>query len=84
VQNASDSSVTWSVNGLIGGSAATGTIDANGLYIAPEEAPVSGPVLVQATSVAAPTASASATVTVQNAPPPANPRRAHERQRAPL
>jgi hypothetical protein len=84
VQNASDSSVTWSVNGLIGGSAATGTIDANGLYIAPEEAPISGPVLVQATSVAAPTASASATVTVQNAPPPANPRRAHERQRAPL
>ena len=84
VQNASDASVTWSVNGLIGGSAATGTIDANGLYIAPEQAPVSGPVVVQATSVAAPTASASAMVTVQNPPPAANPRRTHERQRPPL
>jgi hypothetical protein len=68
VQNAASNSVTWSVNGVIGGTAATGTIDANGLYTAPATAPA-GTITVQAASVAAPTASASATVTIQNAPP---------------
>jgi len=69
VQNASDSPVTWSVNGVTGGTASTGTIDANGLYRAPAEAPASGTVQVQATSVAAPSASASAMVTIENAAP---------------
>jgi hypothetical protein len=84
VQNASDSSVTWSVNGLLGGSARTGTIDANGLYLAPEQAPASGAIVVQATAVVAPSASGTSLITVQNPAPPANPRRTHERQRGPL
>jgi len=64
VQNATDASVTWSVNGVVGGSATTGTIDANGLYVAPRDANASGTVSVQATSVDAPTASGSANVTI--------------------
>ena len=68
VLNAASSSVTWSVNGVTGGTAATGMIDANGLYTAPAAAPA-GPIPVQAASVAAPAASGSATVTIQNAPP---------------
>ncbi|HEY1242042.1 MAG TPA: hypothetical protein VGF16_15875 [Bryobacteraceae bacterium] len=64
VQNAADASLTWSVNGVVGGSVATGTIDANGLYMAPRDAGASGTVSVQATSVEAPTASASANVTI--------------------
>jgi hypothetical protein len=68
VQNVVGSSVTWSVNRLIGGSAVTGTIDANGLYTAPARAPA-GSVTVQATSVAAPTASGSAAVTILNPAP---------------
>jgi arylsulfate sulfotransferase len=35
VQGSSDSTVTWSVNGVVGGSSATGTITAAGLYAAP-------------------------------------------------
>ena len=66
VQGATDSSVTWSVNGLTGGSAATGTIDANGLYTAPAVAPGSGSLVVQAISVAAPTSNGSATAIIQN------------------
>ncbi|HLK47887.1 MAG TPA: hypothetical protein VKT49_07120 [Bryobacteraceae bacterium] len=65
VQGASDSAVTWSVNGLIGGSALTGTIDANGLYVAPAEAP-DGAVVVRATSVAAPTATGSASLVIRD------------------
>ncbi|SRR5579883_66582 len=68
VQNAAPA-VTWSVNGTIGGAAETGLIDANGRYVAPLEAPPSGMVLVRASSVAAPTASGTATVTIQNAAP---------------
>ncbi len=84
VQNATDSSVTWSVNGIIGGSALMGTVDANGFYIAPEQAPPAGTILVGATSVAAPAASGSAAVIIQNPPPPANRRRTGDRQRRPL
>src|SRR5581483_6016222 len=68
VQNATGSLVTWSVNGLVGGSGVTGTIDANGLYTAPATVPAR-PVLVQATSVAAPSASGSATVAIVNPAP---------------
>ena len=69
VQNAADSSVTWSVNGVIGGTSLLGLVDANGVYTAPPVMPASGSVVVQATAVAAPTASGSATVTIQ-APAP--------------
>lgn len=55
VLNAADVSVTWAVNGILGGSAATGTIDANGLYAASRNAKAAGIVSLQTTSVEAPT-----------------------------
>lgn len=77
VLNAADTSVTWAVNGVLGGSAATGTIDANGLYVAPRSAKVSGTISVQAISVQAPPATGSASVTIDA-------RRAPDHRRRPL
>lgn len=56
--------VTWSVNDVPGGDGGVGTIDASGRYLAPAAVPSGGVVTVRATSVAVPTASGSATVTV--------------------
>lgn len=56
--------VTWSVDGIAGGSASIGTIDANGNYTAPLQ---DGQHTITATSVADSTASGSATVTVTGA-----------------
>lgn len=60
--------VTWSVNGVLGGSAAAGTITAEGLFAAPAAVPPGGTVVVRATSTASPEAFAEATVTIT--PPP--------------
>ncbi len=65
VQGASDQSVTWAVNGVIGGSAPIGFISATGLYTAPAIVPSPATVTVQATSIAMPSVTGSATVTVQ-------------------
>jgi len=43
-------SVTWSVNGIPGGSAAVGTIDRTGLYRAPARVPPGGQVTIRATT----------------------------------
>jgi hypothetical protein len=60
--------VTWSVDGLAGGSATTGTIAATSsttaLYTAPPNVSTSSAVTVTATSIADATKSASATVTI--------------------
>jgi hypothetical protein len=56
--------VTWSVNDVPGGDGGVGTIDAGGRYLAPSSVPSPNPVTVRATSVAVPTASGSAAVTV--------------------
>src|SRR5260221_10660536 len=61
VQNSANQSVTWSVNGVIGGNAMVGWIDAVGMYTAPATAATAA---VTATSVATPTVSGSASVTV--------------------
>ena len=63
VTNASDMSVTWSVNGTSGGNSTVGTISSSGAYVAPGKVPT-GAVMVTATSVADPTKSASATITI--------------------
>ena len=61
--------VTWSVNGVTGGSDATGHIDSNGLYHAPSAVPTGGgAVTVTATSFEDPNVSASSAVTIT--PPP--------------
>jgi Glycosyl hydrolases family 39/Bacterial Ig-like domain (group 2) len=61
VTNATDMSVTWSVDSVNGGNSALGTVDNTGLYTAPA---TSGLHTVTATSNADPTKSDSATVTV--------------------
>jgi YD repeat-containing protein len=63
-----DQNVTWSVNGIDGGSASVGTISANGLYTAPGSLTgnQSLSVKVRATSVAQPLLSGESTVRVIN------------------
>jgi hypothetical protein len=63
VQNSS-SSVTWWVNGVLGGSAAAGFIDSTGFYTAPPSVTSTLTVTVTATTAATPTVSGSATVTI--------------------
>jgi uncharacterized protein (DUF1800 family) len=67
VAGSANTAVTWQVNSVTGGNAATGTISTSGLYTAPAAVPA-GAVTVTAVSQADNTKSASATVTV-TAPP---------------
>ncbi len=64
VKNTTNTSVSWYVNNVQGGSTATGKISTNGLYTAPTSVPSGGTVTVKAVSVADTTKSASATVTI--------------------
>ncbi|MBL9138434.1 MAG: DUF1800 domain-containing protein [Verrucomicrobiales bacterium] len=70
VSGTANKSVTWSVNGVVGGSSSVGTISSSGVYTAPAALPASPTVTVRATSVATPTAFAQATVTLTVPPPP--------------
>jgi hypothetical protein len=56
--------ITWSVNGIPGGSAAVGTIDASGVYVAPVAPPTGGSITIGA-SAGSSTQSTSGTVTIQ-------------------
>jgi hypothetical protein len=67
VGNTANVTVTWAVNGIVGGNATVGTISASGVYTPPANAP-SAPVTVTATSVADPTAVASGVVSVTSRP----------------
>lgn len=73
VTGAQDTTVTWDVNGVVGGSATTGTVvnsqtDPNDTtYTAPLNLPTGGAVTVRARSNANPVISASATVTFTGA-----------------
>lgn len=64
VLNDSNTTVVWKVNGQLGGNAQLGTIDANGMYTAPDAVPPNNPVTVSALSVADPSVSATAAVTI--------------------
>ncbi|NDQ56080.1 MAG: DUF4091 domain-containing protein [Acidipila sp.] len=64
VTGSANTTVTWSVNGTVGGNSTVGTISVTGLYTAPNAVPGSPVVTVTATSVADPTKSASAAVTI--------------------
>ena len=61
VSGSSNTAVTWSVDGINGGNSSSGTISTSGVYVAPSS---SGEHTVAATSVADPTKSAKAAVTV--------------------
>ena len=52
VTNATDTTVTWHVNGVSGGSATVGTVSAAGLYTAPASVPSPATVTVTASSAA--------------------------------
>jgi parallel beta-helix repeat protein len=66
VSGSSNTGVTWSVNGVVGGNSTTGTISSSGLYTAPASVPSGGSVTVTATSVANSAYSAKATVTISS------------------
>jgi len=65
VTNGNASTVTWEVNGLVGGSTTVGTIDGTGLYTAPVSVPNPAGVTIIAIPAEDTTKSATATVTVQ-------------------
>ncbi len=64
VLNSTNRSVSWQVGGVSGGNATLGTISAAGLYTAPAAVPSPAQVTVTANSVADPSKSAAASVTV--------------------
>ncbi len=64
VENTSNTSVTWQVNGVAGGSSTVGTISTAGLYTSPLLVPASSTVTVTAISNVDNTRSGSAQVTV--------------------
>lgn len=66
VTNTGNTAVTWSVNGVAGGSTAAGTITELGVYTAPADLPSPASVQLTATSVADPTKVASAAVTISS------------------
>lgn len=69
VTGTTNTGVTWSVNGIAGGNATIGTIVGNGNYLAPTNIPNPSAVTVTATSVADPTATGNAAITLGNPVP---------------
>jgi hypothetical protein len=67
VTGTSNTAVTWQVNSVTNGNATFGTISSGGLYTAPAAVPSPATFAIKATSVADPTKSASANVTVSSA-----------------
>jgi parallel beta-helix repeat protein len=64
VMGASNTAVTWSVNGVAGGNPTAGTISSAGLYTAPQGSPNPATVTIQATSQANSSASGSVVLTI--------------------
>jgi hypothetical protein len=71
VNGSSNQSVTWGVNGAVGGNSSVGFIDSvTGLYTAPAGVPSPATVTVQATSQTTPAVTGTASVTITGPPPP--------------
>jgi serine protease len=66
VANAADTTVTWEVNGIVGGNATVGTITATGFYSAPVAVPDPAVVTVTAVSNQDPASSDSASVAISS------------------
>jgi hypothetical protein len=64
VSHATNTAVNWSVNGIPGGNARVGTISTSGVYTSPGDLPVPSSVMVQATSAADNSKTATALLTV--------------------
>ncbi|SEF64409.1 Uncharacterized conserved protein, DUF1800 family [Bryocella elongata] len=69
VTGTANTSVTWEINGLVGGSAATGTISNSGLYSAPATLPANATLTVTAVSQVSASASGTESVALQNPVP---------------
>ncbi len=69
VTGSTNTAVTWAVNGITGGSATLGTIDATGKYTAPSTLPSPNSVTVKASSAADPSKNSTSTVTLWNPTP---------------
>jgi hypothetical protein len=69
VTGTSNSNVTWQVNGVTGGTAATGTISSTGVYTAPATLPSPNSVTIQAASAADSSAAGQSAVTLWNPTP---------------
>ena len=65
----SNPALTWSVNGVVGGSAATGTISAAGMYTAPEFPPTNNSITIAAAESSDSSKSGSTALTLQNPVP---------------
>lgn len=65
----SPNTVSWTVNGIPGGNASVGTVDASGRYTAPPAVPTANNVVVTATSTAYPAKAGSVTLTVTQVQP---------------
>jgi serine protease len=68
VTNATDTTVTWQVDGIVGGNATVGTISTAGVYTAPASVPSPAVVTVAAVSNEDRTRSAAGSVTITAAP----------------
>ena len=64
-----DQTVTWSVNGMMGGNAKVGTISTTGLYKAPAALPIPNSVSIEATSSSDQNLSGKVTVSLENPVP---------------
>ena len=69
VANTSNTGVTWQVNGVAGGTSATGTISTAGLYTAPTAIPGAGAVTITAVSQASAAASGAVSEAIWNPVP---------------
>ena len=69
VTGTSNTGVTWEVDNVAGGSAATGTINSSGVYTAPAALPAPNSVTIEAVSAADASASGDSSVTLWNPTP---------------
>jgi hypothetical protein len=69
VTGTTNQNVTWSVNGVAGGNATSGTISGSGVYTAPASLPNSNAITIGAASAVDSSASATSNVTLWNATP---------------
>jgi uncharacterized protein (DUF1800 family) len=65
----SNPALTWSVNGVAGGSATTGTISATGMYQAPEFPPTNNSITITAAETSNSSKHGNTTITLQNPVP---------------
>jgi len=69
VSGSSNTTVTWEVNGVAGGSVATGAISSSGVYTAPSALPNPNGVTIEAVSAANASANGTSSITLWNPTP---------------